>query len=170
MTLTDEELQSFGLADIDSLLKSNNKGLDDFPTMPPIDIHVVAQQPNKLIFDELNYDRVALAQEFLQLISTMTTKQRKIFDKIIERIDQGRDRLLFIRGFGGVGKTYIWRALAAFLRSKGEIVLTVASSGIASLLIPGGRTAHSRFSIPINVNEDATCNIAHGSPRGRANY
>jgi len=41
--------------------------------------------------------------------------------------------------------------MSAALRSKGQIVLTVASSGIAALLIPGGRTAHSRFAIPINL-------------------
>jgi ATP-dependent DNA helicase PIF1 len=35
----------------------------------------------------------------------------------------------------------------------------VASSGIAALLIPGGRTAHSRFAIPINVDELSTCDI-----------
>jgi len=36
-----------------------------------------------------------------------------------------------------LGKTFIWRAMSSALRSKGEIVLTVASSGIAALLIPG---------------------------------
>lgn len=41
--------------------------------------------------------------------------------------------------------------------------ITVASSGIASQLIPGGRTAHSRFGIPINCHEDSTCNIMQGS-------
>ncbi|XP_048489950.1 uncharacterized protein LOC125491918 [Beta vulgaris subsp. vulgaris] len=39
----------------------------------------------------------------------------------------------------------------------GEIVLPVASSGIASLLLPRGRTAHSRFGIPLNVTENSTC-------------
>ncbi|PIA31358.1 hypothetical protein AQUCO_05000027v1 [Aquilegia coerulea] len=43
--------------------------------------------------------------------------------------------------------------------SKGKIVLAVASSGITSLLLPGGRTAHSRFNIPLNVDEYSTCNI-----------
>jgi ATP-dependent DNA helicase PIF1 len=56
-------------------------------------------------------------------------------------------------------KTCIWRPLSAALRSKGEIILTFASSGIAELLIPGGRTAHSRFCIPLNVNEYLTCSI-----------
>ncbi|XP_031106347.1 ATP-dependent DNA helicase PIF1-like [Ipomoea triloba] len=54
--------------------------------------------------------------------------------------------------------------MSAGLRSRGEIVLNVASSGIASLLLPGGRTAHSRFAIPICINEDSTCNIKQGSP------
>lgn len=28
---------------------------------------------------------------------------------------------------------------------------------------PGGRTVHSRFSIPISINEDSTCNIKQAS-------
>ncbi|XP_048503051.1 uncharacterized protein LOC125498808 [Beta vulgaris subsp. vulgaris] len=39
----------------------------------------------------------------------------------------------------------------------GEIVLPVASSGIASLFLPKGRTAHSRFGLPLNVCENSTC-------------
>ena len=49
--------------------------------------------------------------------------------------------------------------LTAALRSQGEIVLNVASSGIAALLLEGGRTAHSKFAIPINIVEDSVCNI-----------
>ncbi|KAK9061893.1 hypothetical protein SSX86_019077 [Deinandra increscens subsp. villosa] len=43
------------------------------------------------------------------------------------------------------------------------IVLSVASSGIASLLLPGGQTSHSRFRIPINVEKDSCCAIDVGS-------
>jgi len=38
-------------------------------------------------------------------------------------------------------------------------VLAVASSGITSLLFLGGRTAHSRFKIPIDLHDESTCNI-----------
>ncbi|KAF7814845.1 ATP-dependent DNA helicase PIF1-like [Senna tora] len=41
--------------------------------------------------------------------------------------------------------------------------MSVASSGIASQLIPGGRTAHSRFGIPLDINENSTCHIMQGS-------
>lgn len=46
---------------------------------------------------------------------------------------------------------------------NGEIVLIVVSSGIAALLFASGRTVHSRFAIPINVDEDSTCNIKQDS-------
>jgi hypothetical protein len=49
------------------------------------------------------------------------------------------------------------------LRSKGKIVIVVASSGITALLLPGGRTAHSRFQIPINVIDSSTCGLKQGS-------
>lgn len=53
--------------------------------------------------------------------------------------------------------------LASALRSKHDIVLTVATSGIASLLLPGGRTAHSKFKMPVPTLDNSTCNIAHES-------
>merc|ERR1712016_426718 len=51
-----------------------------------------------------------------------------------------------------------------YLRSKGLIVLIVAVSGIAALLLPGGRTAHSRFRLPMPLPlEGATANIGANS-------
>ncbi|XP_074567143.1 uncharacterized protein LOC141823815 [Curcuma longa] len=79
-------------------------------------------------------------------------------------VDSNKGGVFFVYGYGGIGKTFVWKTLSAFLRSKGEIVLNVASSGIASLLLPGGRIAHSRFAIPFNPNEESTCNIKQGSP------
>ncbi|XP_076944878.1 ATP-dependent DNA helicase PIF1-like [Bidens hawaiensis] len=62
-----------------------------------------------------------------------------------------------------LGKTYLWKTLSSAIRSQGNIVLNVASSGIASLLLSGGWTAHSRFHIPINLNEDSSCVMERGS-------
>jgi hypothetical protein len=48
---------------------------------------------------------------------------------------------------------YLWNSIITFLRSRKHIVLSVASSGVASLLLPGGRTTHSRFKIPCELDE-----------------
>ncbi|XP_076939458.1 uncharacterized protein LOC143608197 [Bidens hawaiensis] len=68
-----------------------------------------------------------------------------------------RGGVYFVYGYGGTGKIYVWKTLSASIRSKGEVVLNVASSGITSLLLEGGRTTHSRFLIPINLTEDSIC-------------
>ena len=67
--------------------------------------------------------------------------------------------LFFVHGHGGTGKTFLWTTIIAKIRSQNQIVLAVASSGIASLLLPGGRTAHSRFKIPINITDCSVCEI-----------
>ena len=71
----------------------------------------------------------------------------------------------FLYGYGGTGKTFVWNTLSAAIRSKGLIVLNAASSGIASLLLPRGKTAHSTFAIPLKINKDSTCTIKLGTHR-----
>ncbi|XP_059636141.1 uncharacterized protein LOC132278363 [Cornus florida] len=51
----------------------------------------------------------------------------------------------------------------AMVRSEHGIALATATSGVASSLLPGGRTAHSRFKIPIIADKSTTCNISKQS-------
>ena len=67
--------------------------------------------------------------------------------------------LFFLNAPGGYGKTLI-EALLCSVRGLGKIALAVASSGIAAELLEGGRIAHSRFKIPIPINESSVCNIS----------
>ncbi|XP_010424647.1 PREDICTED: uncharacterized protein LOC104709786 [Camelina sativa] len=62
---------------------------------------------------------------------------------------------------------YAYRRAKEAIRSRGDIVLNVASSGIASLLLEGGRTAHSRFGIPLDVHETPICNMSRSSDQGQ---
>ena len=90
-------------------------------------------------------------------------EQRHIFNLIINAVNRQAGGMFFLYGYGGTGKTFMWKTLASALRSKGDIVLTVASSGIASLLLPNDRTAHSKFSIHVPTLENSTCNIHQGT-------
>nr|GEV81394.1 ATP-dependent DNA helicase PIF1-like [Tanacetum cinerariifolium] len=64
---------------------------------------------------------------------------------------------------GGTGKTFLYKTITARLRSERMIVLDVASSGIASLLLPASITAHSRFVIPLELMENSICGIKQGT-------
>lgn len=68
-----------------------------------------------------------------------------------------QDKMFFVDGLGGTRKTFLYKLLLSHVRSQGKIALAVASSGLAALLLPGGRTAHSRFAIPIPIEGQTHC-------------
>ncbi|KEH16335.1 PIF1-like helicase [Medicago truncatula] len=77
-------------------------------------------------------------------------EQRYVHEKIMESIGSDDDGFFFLYGYGGIAKT-LYETLSAVVRSKGLIVLNVASSGIVTLLLPGGRIAHSTLTVPIEI-------------------
>nr|XP_016503039.1 PREDICTED: uncharacterized protein LOC107821146 [Nicotiana tabacum] len=163
--LTDEELKNRCLQKLETFLKGCGRSFLNFPTMPrPVYNTEEVDNNNILIRDELRYNKRALAEEHQQLVKNLTDEQKSVYEKIIRDVNEDKGEFFFLYGFGGTDKTFIWRTLSSAIISRGDIVLTVASSEIASLLLPGGRKAHSRFVIPLNVTEDSTCNIKQGTP------
>ncbi|GJQ91450.1 DNA helicase [Tanacetum coccineum] len=75
--------------------------------------------------------------------------------------------LIFVYGHGGTGKTFLWKSIISTLRCEGKIALVVASSVIASLLLPSSQTAHSRFKLPIELTKESLCNVTKNSQLGK---
>ncbi|XP_072088107.1 uncharacterized protein [Arachis hypogaea] len=164
LQVIDEELQDLILIEIEDLQKAYNKSLRDYHSMPYPNMKISNlllrhTGINRLIHDELRYDRRNLAVEHTTYLQQLTEEQRLVYEQIMQTVNNGKGRVFFLYGYSGTGKTFFWKTLAAAIRSKGKIVITVASSGIASLLLPGGKTAHSCFAIPLNLDEFSTCNI-----------
>ena len=63
------------------------------------------------------------------------------------------------------GKSFICQTILAAVRMNGHIALPCASSGIAATNFIGGRTAHSRFKIPIKISNTSTCNLTPKSAK-----
>ncbi|XP_010484923.1 PREDICTED: uncharacterized protein LOC104763216 [Camelina sativa] len=126
--------------------------------MPKPDRSVMDNNENRLLIDERNYKRDEQVKNYHRLLRMATDEQKSVLE-IISAVNRNKGGMFFVHGFGGTGKTFLWSILGADIRSRGDIVLNVASSGIVALLMEGGRTAHSRFSIPIHVDEYTTCSI-----------
>jgi len=146
---------------------ANGRALKDYKSMPHVEHEDLLTFENQLIADELNYNRVELTLLHEKLIGMLTAEQFNVYQQIMQSVLSGDGRFYFVYGYGGTGKTFLWKTLSAALRSQGKIVLNVASSGIASLLLPNGKTAHSTFSIPLDINEKSTCNITQQCPRAK---
>ncbi|KAG2659831.1 hypothetical protein PVAP13_1KG278905 [Panicum virgatum] len=97
------------------------------------------------------------------LSSFLNDKQLAAFYSITDCVLNNKPGFFFLSGYGGTGKTYLWNVIVKYVKAHQKIVLTVASSGVASLLLPRGRTAHSRFRIPCDLDEGTVCDIKRGS-------
>ncbi|KAJ1689867.1 hypothetical protein LUZ63_014022 [Rhynchospora breviuscula] len=114
---------------------------------------------NRLLTEQYSYNTADLRMRILDLLSGLNTEHKAVLDAVIQSVHSRQGQLFFVYGHGGTGKTFVWQAITAVLISQGRVVLTVASSGLSSLLLQGGVTAYSRFKIPLKLREGSTCDI-----------
>ncbi|KAE9187157.1 hypothetical protein PF005_g20559 [Phytophthora fragariae] len=153
------------LKSLHDLLQINGYAVADFDDLPQLHQYPAlvldSLLRNSLLRRELEgYDQSTL-QSIVDQETQLNDRQRAIYDKILQAVDGSAegDKLFFIDGPGGTGKSTLLRHILAKVRLSGKIAIAVASSGIASLLLMGGRTAHSTFGIPLKLNDKSTCAI-----------
>ncbi|XP_071740919.1 uncharacterized protein [Rutidosis leptorrhynchoides] len=159
LILSESQLKNYCLLEIQDILNKHGKSLSDFPDLPQPDPALLTQLDNRLIREELNYNLAELRTEHQNLYVCLNPEQLALYNQVLSAVTQQTGGLFFLYGPGGTGKTFVYKTILTKLRSKKLIALAVASSGIASLLLPGGRTAHSRFVIPLELMENSTCGI-----------
>ncbi|KAL0439093.1 UNVERIFIED_CONTAM: hypothetical protein Slati_2392300 [Sesamum latifolium] len=142
------------LPEIRRLLHCYRRQLSKFD-LPPISEDSDSPLP-RIIQDELS---VYIPAEDLQSNDKLNDNKKCAFDAIKSAISHKQSIIFFIDGPGGSGKIFLYRAILAHLRANGHIVITKATSGIAATLLPGGRTAHSRFKIALMSKTDSFCKI-----------
>ncbi|XP_074374739.1 uncharacterized protein LOC141715157 [Apium graveolens] len=161
--LTKEQTESYALAEIESLMQKLGRSLRDIDGMSQPDTSLTQDLANRLLNEELDYDRAALKILHEKSLNALNYFQKSAYDAILHSVEHDEGKLFFVSGHGGTGKTFLWDTIASKLRSESLIVLPVATSGLASLLLPNGRTAHSRFRIPLDITAESTCEIKHGT-------
>ncbi|KAM2613605.1 hypothetical protein TB2_028330 [Malus domestica] len=157
-----DEVRNLLLYELEKLFVAANSSLLKHHLPQPSNL-MMDRLANRSLREELDYDVDKMKHEHSLLISQLNTEQQYVYNSVMETIDNNRSGLFFVHGHGGTGKTFLWTTIIAKIRSQNQIVLAVASSGIASLLLPGGRTAHSRFKIPINITDCSVCEIKKGT-------
>jgi ATP-dependent DNA helicase PIF1 len=97
------------------------------------------------------------------LCDSLNTEQRFVYNEIMATVYSKQGGLFFVDGPGETGKTFLYRALLAKLRSQDKLAVATTTSGVAVAIMPGGRTAHSRFKIPLTLQEGDCCSFTKQS-------
>jgi Rad3-related DNA helicase len=93
------------------------------------------------------------------LEGSLNNEQRAALDEIISAIDSAEGRVFCVDGPGDTGKTYLYKALLMKIRNQNKIVVATATSGVAASILPRGRTTHSRFKIPLTIEDGTFCSF-----------
>jgi hypothetical protein len=160
-------------------LTDDAKGLVDFGL--PLPNHPLRHRTdNPLILREMLYNPTTEANVAATNVSKMNAQQKFVFDTINAAVARqcsnrtnavpialpfsaatparvaNTSNVFFLDAPGGTGKTFVFNTILSYWRAKNKIGVVLASSGIAAILLNGGRTAHNRFKIPLKVLPDTS--------------
>jgi len=127
-----------------------SKILEDFGLPTPF-VAFDQLETNRLLEVERDYNLEVLQAE-ATAIESLNDGQHATYNGTINAYATHHTKVIFIDGLGGTGKTYIENLILNVVRSCGDIALVVASSGIITLLLLGGQTAHSYLKISIALD------------------
>jgi len=111
--------------------------------------------------EEQAYDVHIEAAKARERVCKLNAKQRRIFDEVMASLSDGSGRIFFIDAPGGTGKTFLINAILSAVRADGHIAIATALSAIASKLLEGGTTLHSRLKVPIDIKRDSICSFTN---------
>lgn len=153
---SENQIFDYGLYLIENILQATNNTLQQFD-LPSVQNNWNRVGGNRLIREQLDYDQIEEHRQAIDAIQKLNQEQKYVYDQVIDSVQHNKGKTFFLNGPAGTGKTFCYNTICHMLRSQGKIVLCVASSGIAALLLSGGRTAHSMFKIPIELHENKLC-------------
>ncbi|XP_066351184.1 uncharacterized protein [Miscanthus floridulus] len=144
------------LIDIRNMLQSMGKDIRSFPLLDIDHSYDDASHIPREIFEEASIEQ---NPEDVLLCDSLNAEQRSTYDEIMVVVYSKQGGLFFVDEPSGMGKTFLYRALLAKLRSQDKLAVATATSGVAASIMPSWRRTHSRFKIPLTVEEGGCCSF-----------
>ena len=157
------------IAQCAELIESNRSG--ELPTLIPgwtVTMQGAITRSNMVRSNLIVYFNERLIQpnneqrSLLELL--IRSFQRRSTHSAAALAGSGQEHFLILGG-PGVGKTFLVKRLLRELSILNTSAVTVAFTGAAAVNIPGGRTIHSLFHIPINLRAGGRLNQLDGAEK-----
>ena len=174
--------ESPSAVDLNEALRRIRDELQDFPApktlaeckLPAVDesSHPASSEVAEIRAERLLHEnrQAQLGERYAAKLGQINDGQRATWTAIQADIDAvfaeqraalapsvGRAHFIYARG--GFGKTFLDELILDYTRSHAGFALAMASSGIASLLLEGARTVHSRCKVPLEITEGQLLNF-----------
>ncbi|WVZ80677.1 LOW QUALITY PROTEIN: hypothetical protein U9M48_028134 [Paspalum notatum var. saurae] len=158
--LSMQAVQNMVLIDIWNMLQSMGKDIKSYPLREIDEEHDSSHGVDREIYEE---SIIEVDPDHETLVTSLNAEQRSAYNEILADVDSGEGGVFFVDGPGGTSKTFLYKALLATVQGLGNIAMATATSGVAASIIPKGRTAHSRFKIPLTIYDGLSCSFTKQS-------
>ena len=163
-----ELIDDYGLYLLDQQFMESGKRLSEVEGMPVSTLkNWVEVVPNFILQEQLDYNYDILVAKVQYGLKRFNEEQRAVYNDVMQSYDQNLGNTFILHSASGCGKSFVCNTIAAAVHmgqhENCRVALCVASSGIASLLLNGGRTTHLHFKIPISIFNDSNYNISKDS-------
>ena len=145
------------LRDLQRLLEVGGRCLREYGLPEPVDFGEDAFRAKEMRRETIAYDASHEARLADEQIKSMYPLQLEAFESIQKLVLSNAGNEFFLDGLGGSGKAYVEEALLHFVRGRKEVALACAWSGVAAMLLEGGRTCHATYGVLVPVAEHSTC-------------
>ena len=117
---------------------------------------------------ETNYDQQLECRKAIDRLAKANNDQKAFFEAVLANLNgDGPGGMFGLDAPGGTGKTFVLNLLLSALRGDGHIALATALSAVASMLLEGGSTLHSKLKVPINIRDDSLCSFTANTAIGK---
>ncbi len=107
VTLSEDALQDHALYEIDQVLMRNGHRMEDFPTLPKSNYIPSVHGGNRLVEEELAYDRHSLTADANNAKDRLNDDQCNTYETILNVVTNKEGKLFFVYGNGGTSKTFV---------------------------------------------------------------
>ncbi|KAK2379913.1 hypothetical protein QL285_067659 [Trifolium repens] len=104
LQLTDEQIQSYCLIELEKILVQNGKYLSDFPGMPLPNSIAADAMENRLILEEMNYNVIELTKEHERCHPLLNDQQLIVYNHVLKEVETNIGGVYFVYGHGGTGE------------------------------------------------------------------
>jgi ATP-dependent DNA helicase PIF1 len=122
--ISSHAVEQMALLDIQDMLQSMGTDISSFP-LPEIEesFNATSCQTREIVEESM----IELNPEHVHLASSLNPEQMVAYNEILSGVECENGDVFFLDGPGGMGKTFLYKALLAKVRSEGKIAVATAN-------------------------------------------
>ncbi|KAJ4810606.1 ATP-dependent DNA helicase PIF1 [Rhynchospora pubera] len=115
--ITDEMKKNYVLECLQKDLELAGRSLQAY-NLPLPTFGFASRMDNRLMREQMSFNRPELLADSIRMKNSLNSDQLRVYNVVMDSIDNNAGKFFFVQGYGGTGKTFLWQSIIAHSRFK----------------------------------------------------